>query len=195
MSRRTETIPVRYFDDLYTADADPWQFRTSPYERDKYAATLAMLDRPRYGSALEIGCSVGVFTRLLAPRCDRLLAIDGSEVALDAAREECRGLSQVTFRVATVPDAFPAGPFDLIVMAEVLYYLTAKDVARTADMARNALCPTGRILCCHWLGETDYPLTGDDAVLALAAALGPDTFVQDTQRHDAYRLDFFRLRS
>ena len=194
MTRRTETIPVSYFDDLYTANADPWRFRTSSYERDKYAQTLAMLDRARFGSVLEIGCSVGVFTRLLAPRCDRLLAIDGSQIALDAAREECRAVPHVSFLAATVPEYFPAGSFDLIVMSEVLYYLTAEDVAQTAKLARNALGPAGRILCCHWLGETDYPLTEDAAVAALAAALGPEAFTQDTQRHDAYRLDIFRPR-
>jgi hypothetical protein len=32
----------------------------------------------RYTTALEIGCSIGVFTRLLAPRCQSLLALDVS---------------------------------------------------------------------------------------------------------------------
>jgi hypothetical protein len=68
MSRRTESIDRAYFDTLYAADPDPWRFATSAYERDKYAASLAALPDPAYGSVLEIGCSIGVFTRQLAGR-------------------------------------------------------------------------------------------------------------------------------
>ncbi|RZK45442.1 MAG: methyltransferase, partial [Hymenobacter sp.] len=37
-----------YFDDVYRANEDPWQFASSPYEREKYAATLAALARPAW---------------------------------------------------------------------------------------------------------------------------------------------------
>ena len=39
MSRRTASIPADYFNTLYARDPDPWQFATSPYEAEKYAAT------------------------------------------------------------------------------------------------------------------------------------------------------------
>ena len=45
MSRRKGTIPPGYFEALYAEDSDPWKFASSPYERDKYAATLAALLR------------------------------------------------------------------------------------------------------------------------------------------------------
>ncbi len=61
-----------YFETLYSQSVDPWDFRTSPYEQRKYAATLDILSRPRYARALEVGCSIGVLTRLLAGRCDRV---------------------------------------------------------------------------------------------------------------------------
>src|ERR1700744_4973631 len=58
-----------YFDLLYAQRSDPWDFATSPYEAAKYAATLAALPKPRYKNALELGCSIGVLTQQLAPRC------------------------------------------------------------------------------------------------------------------------------
>ena len=69
------SLPAGYFEALYAAAPDPWDFEGSDYERGKYAATLAALPQPRYARALEVGCSIGVLTALLAPRCDRLLAV------------------------------------------------------------------------------------------------------------------------
>ena len=66
MSRKTGTLPPEYFEEKYRADIDPWQFRTSNYEHEKYVATISALGQSRYISALEIGCSIGVLTELLA---------------------------------------------------------------------------------------------------------------------------------
>jgi hypothetical protein len=75
--RRSKTLDTEYFKGMYATESDPWQFATSAYERDKYAATLAALPRSRYASALEVGCSIGVFTHQLCPRCDTLLGLVG----------------------------------------------------------------------------------------------------------------------
>ena len=48
------TLTPEYFDALYTADSDPWNFATSPYERAKYALTLNAMPKSRYQSALEV---------------------------------------------------------------------------------------------------------------------------------------------
>ncbi|MGL6044624.1 MAG: SAM-dependent methyltransferase, partial [Sandaracinobacteroides sp.] len=63
------SLPPAYFDALYRDDPDPWRFATSGYEAGKYAATMDALPRGRYGSALEVGCSIGVLTAELARRC------------------------------------------------------------------------------------------------------------------------------
>ena len=44
-----------------------------------YAASLGVLPRPHYPRALEIRCSLGVFTAQLAERFGRLLGVDASE--------------------------------------------------------------------------------------------------------------------
>lgn len=189
MTRRSDTMPAQLFDAMYTATPDPWGFRSSVYERDKYADTLAALARPHYADALEVGCSIGVFTRALAARCDRLLAIDGSGVALAIARETCASCPNVTLEQRFVPDAFPPGRFALIVLSEVLYYLTAGDLQAVARACVAAQPDGGEIVLCHWLGETDYPLTGLEATTAFVASGTAAGYRHATLHQEAYRLD------
>ena len=82
------TLPPAYFDQVYQANRDPWNFESSPYEQKKYTTTLATLPHPHYAEAFEIGCSLGVLTARLAPRCGKLLAVDVSEAALAQARAQ-----------------------------------------------------------------------------------------------------------
>lgn len=187
MSRKTETIPPEYFEDKYKGDIDPWQFRSSDYEREKYQATIAALNKPRYARALEVGCSIGVFTGLLAPRCDRLLAIDASATAIAAAKENVP--RNVTFAVGTLPQDFPPGPFDLIVLSEVLYYFAEADLQRVAALCLDALAPGGDIIACHWLGETNYPLTGEAASDLFAADVAVKLPIRVPLRDQVYRLE------
>ena len=49
-------------------------------------------------ATLEIGCSIGVFTAMLAPRCDSLLAVDFSPTALERARRAAAGQDAVELR-------------------------------------------------------------------------------------------------
>jgi cyclopropane fatty-acyl-phospholipid synthase-like methyltransferase len=186
------TLAPSYFDDVYRANTDPWRFASSPYEREKYATTLAALSRPHYDRAFEIGCSIGVFTAQLALRCGHLLSVDVSEAALAQARQRCAALSQVEIKKMQVPNEFPAGEFDLIVVSEVGYYLSPADLARTADQMLAALPTGGQLLLVHWTPVVpDYPQTGDEVhefFLAKAQPSGPLRHLTG-QRYDKYRLD------
>lgn len=181
------SLPAAYFDRLYAADPDPWSFATSPYERAKYDATLAALPRQHFATALEVGCSIGVLTHRLAARCTSLVAIDVAEAALAQARDRCTGLDHVTFRRMSVPGQWPAGMFDLIVLSEVLYYLSPEAVRHTAARLRSTLAPNGVVLLVHYILPTNYPLSGDAAVETFLAAVGLSPRLQ--RREAAYRLD------
>jgi SAM-dependent methyltransferase len=188
-NRRTATLPSAYFEAKYQALIDPWSFRTSDYERSKYAATIGALSQQRYGRALEIGCSIGVLTGLLAARCDEIIGIDASATAIAAARQSSP--ANVTFVTGSVPRDFPLATFDLIVLSEVLYYFAPNDLGRIASLCQEALRPDGEIILCHWLGETDYPLSGEQAselfARETASRLPRRTIVHD----EVYRLERF----
>jgi SAM-dependent methyltransferase len=188
VSRRQERLSRDYFQGLYAADADPWDFATSLYEQRKYEATLAAIGSG-HRNALEIGCSIGVFTRRLAARCRHLLAVDIAETALAAARQRNKAHSNIEFRQMELPEELPTGCFDLIVLSEVGYYWTLPDLDRFLDWLRIALTPGGRFVLVHWTDPTDYPLTGDQVHdHAVAATVG---FLRPVLGaiHPKYRLD------
>ncbi len=202
MSRPDASLPPDYFEAIYARDPDPWRFADSAYERAKYDASLAALERPHYPRALEVGCSIGVLTRDLAPRCLSLLALDAAAAPLEAARARCAGLPQVAFRQMLVPRDWPAAepqdhaseaaPFDLILLSEVVYYLDAADVGRLAARVGAALAPGGEVLLVHWTGATDYPLSGDDATAIFLDAAKGYAAVRRQSREAGYRLDLLR---
>ena len=190
--QQPNTLPPDYFDNVYRANDDPWQFASSPYEREKYAATLAALPRPHYERAFEIGGSIGVFTAQLAPRCGHLLSVDVSEAALAQARLRCANLPQVEIKKMQVPGEFPDGQFDLILVSEVGYYLSPPDLARAADQMLVALPPGGQLLLVHWTPVVhDYPQTGDEVHEFFLAKTQPGGPLRHLfgERHDKYRLD------
>lgn len=189
------TLPTTYFDDVYRANTDPWSFESSPYEREKYAATMAALPQERYANAFEIGCSIGVLSELLAQRCDHLLSVDASELPLETARKRLVDYPQVMVRQLSVPDAFPDDQFDLIVVSEVGYYLSLDDLTRLRQLLLNHLTTSGHLLLVHWTPVVpDYPLTGDqvhDQFLQIAGQGKPLRHLLG-QRADTYRLDLFQ---
>jgi SAM-dependent methyltransferase len=152
-----------YFDEMYEGDADPWGFESSPYEHRKYAVTMASLPRLRYGSVFEPGCSIGVLTEMLAARCDFLLATDLVPAALDRARSRLAASSHVTFAPLAVPQEWPEGMFDLVVLSEIAYYFDAADLERLISLVMTSTGVGAQVLGVHWRGTTNYPLGGDEA--------------------------------
>lgn len=189
MSRFDDTMPPDYFEQLYTRDPDPWRFETSAYEAAKYDATLAALGDRRFRSAFEVGCSIGVLTRRLAERCDALLAVDVATPALAKARERCADRTDVRLDRLRMPEDWPRGDrFDLILLSEVVYYLGAADIRRLAALADEATRPGGLVLLVHWTGETNYPVSGDEAVTLFLDACRTLTPLRADRERD-YRLD------
>jgi cyclopropane fatty-acyl-phospholipid synthase-like methyltransferase len=189
MSELRQTLKPEYFDALYTADPDPWNFAASPYERAKYALTLNAMRKPRYRSGLEVGCSIGVLTRWLAPRCDAVVAIDAASTPLVEARHRCADLPTVRFEQMFVPEQWPGGVFDLILLSEVVYYLSREDVGNLAARVTRSLAQDGSVILVHWIGSTDYPLSGDEAVALFIERVGSVCVVERADRYAEFRLD------
>ena len=190
-----ERLDREYFENLYEQSPDPWSFETSPYERRKYERTLEVLQGRRrdYRTALEVGCSIGVFTAMLAPLCDELRSVDVSERAVAAARERLAGFPHVRVERRRLPEETPEGPFDLIVVSEVLYYWPEEVMLAALRRFEEILAPGGVLLAVHWRKETrTYPLQGDEvhALLQKHTHLANTTKIVETE----YRLDLFEDR-
>jgi SAM-dependent methyltransferase len=152
-----------YFDEMYRADPDPWRFESSWYEERKYALTAAALPDRSYRSGFEPGCSVGVLTSLLAERCDRLLATDIVPKVVDRARQRVPGANNVRFEVRAIPEEWPPGLFDLVVLSEIAYYFDGDTLRRIVEQLIATTSPGATVVGVHWRGSTNYPLTGDQA--------------------------------
>ena len=190
-----ESLPPSYFDAVYGANPDPWNFAASPYEAAKYAATLAALPRARYERAFEVGCSIGVLTAQLAGRCADLLAVDVSPSALEAARARCAALANVRLEMRRMPAEFPSGPFDLILVSEVGYYLSLPDLRTFCRQIVSGLEPGGHALLVHWTPPVhDYPLTGDEVHETFIHEAADELRGVRSERTEKYRLDLFERK-
>lgn len=187
---RDDTLPLSHFESIYRRGEDPWGFATSEYERRKYAATLAAIPRARYDHALEVGCSIGVFTALLADRCDDLLAVEPVSSALATARARNAAKPHVRFAELFVPSDWPDESFDLVILSEVLDYLGRTDLLMLADRLRQSLRPGGDVVLVHWVGKKRPAVrTQDETTDVLIAATRDFAGLVHQTRNRDYRLD------
>jgi 2-polyprenyl-3-methyl-5-hydroxy-6-metoxy-1,4-benzoquinol methylase len=186
---------AKHFERLYRADPDPWGFAESPYEQQKYEATLAVLGSGHFQSALEVGCSIGILTSRLAARCERLVGLDFAPSAVNAARARCATYPGVRIEQMQVPHQWPEGAFDLILFSEVLYFLDEADLMDTCAHALGSLLPGGQILLVNYTEETDDPLSGDTAASFFIKAAAPTLEPIHQTREPHYRLDLLGFRS
>ncbi|WP_099023887.1 SAM-dependent methyltransferase [Mycolicibacterium palauense] len=169
-------LPDDYFDKMYRAEEDPWRLASRWYERRKYAISVALLPRARYRHAFEPGCSIGMLTQRLAEVCDRVSAVDVAEPALAAARRRLADAGcadRVTLGRGSLDQGWPDGPFDLLVLSEVAYYLDGRLLAAVLRREIPRLAPDATVLAAHWRHRVpEYPLSGDAANAIIAATPG-----------------------
>ncbi|MHA3836059.1 bifunctional PIG-L family deacetylase/class I SAM-dependent methyltransferase [Terrabacter sp. AAH1] len=166
--RATETfvlagLPLDHaLDRVHEDSEDPWQVRSSWYEERKRAVTLAALPRRSFGRGLEIGGSVGALADALAARCRELVVVDESRAAVHAAREALDAHDHVAVLRHSVPEEWPPGLFDVVVVSEVGYFLGPVRLRRLARQVEACLAEEGVVVLCHWRHHAvGWPLDGD----------------------------------
>jgi SAM-dependent methyltransferase len=185
------SVSLDYFDGLYLAKDDPWDLATKWHDRRKYAVTIASLPRERYRRCYEPGASIGLLTRLLAARCDEVLAVDAVESAVEQARDVVRELPNVRVERALLPAQLPDGSFDLIVIGDLLYYLSADDLTATLDGLLDRLEPGGDLVSVHFRDrENGGSYDGFNAHEALAGREGLTSIVHHSD--EWFLLDVWR---
>ncbi|MFC7051222.1 class I SAM-dependent methyltransferase [Hansschlegelia quercus] len=150
-----KVIDADGFDEKFRSDPDPWNYVGSLFEAHKRRVLLRACGTRHFGRALEIGCAIGVTTVELAKICSRVVAVDASPTALREAARRTADLPNVTLQLVRLPDNIPPGPFDLIVVSEILYYLPERHAAAAMSALRRALAPGGRLVLLHHVRDFD----------------------------------------
>ncbi len=177
---RPDATSPAYFDLLYAESDDPWELGTRFYEQRKRALVLAALPRPRFRRAFEPGCATGLLTAELAARCDEVVAWDVAERALAQTAGRVAGSGgAVAVEFGRIPDEWPPGQFDLVVLSEVGYY--CPDLDLLAQQVLRSLSDDGVVLAMHWRHEAaDHPHVAEAVHDALSRDLHPIvTHVED----------------
>ena len=133
---------------MFQGDTDPWDYASSPFEALKREHLLQACGPETYDRGLELGCANGETSRRLARQCGSLLAVDASPTIIQTARARVRE-PNITFEVRELPAQTPSGPFDLIVAAELLYYLELANRNLLVERLLTALAPRGRVVLLH----------------------------------------------
>ncbi|HEY0282999.1 MAG TPA: methyltransferase domain-containing protein [Rhizomicrobium sp.] len=152
------------FENAYGGDGDPWA-AASPryrYQSWKYDRLVALLPKGRrFAHALDLGCGLGLLSTRLAARADQVTGIDIAQAAVDraAARASAENVHFQQGDVTDIPSSLD-GLFDLVVIADVLYYLpppiTAEVLGKIAARIAKLLVPGGLcVLVNHYFFSLD----------------------------------------
>lgn len=134
------------FERLFIDGKDPWNYQSDSCELRRYSRTLKCT-KTRRNSALELGSSVGIFTRILSSEFERVVAIDFSKEAIKTARVQTRERSNITFVEAAVEDLALNETFDAIICAEIFFYIDPdKNSAKVCDVLAKHLAPEGAVI-------------------------------------------------
>lgn len=137
-----------YYERLYQNHADPWDYLQAA-EQAKYRLSLGVARRwhPHPRRVLEVACSLGYLTALLADYADEVHGFDLSETAIRAARAHCANhprAAHIHLRVGDATDpGYPPGFFDVVFLQDVL--LEIPEALRTSVLAQSLrlLAPGG----------------------------------------------------
>jgi 2-polyprenyl-3-methyl-5-hydroxy-6-metoxy-1,4-benzoquinol methylase len=136
------------FEHKYRRHGDYFGYRSNPYELEKYERTLTCMLEWRRGksSALEIGCSVGVFTSMIADKFDKVIAVDIAREALSIAAGEVGGAGDVGYVQSDLLSLDLDRTFDVIFCAEVLMYVREADAQKACAVLDKHLASNGLII-------------------------------------------------
>ncbi len=79
---------------------------------------------------LECACGTGIMTRIIAPKCRKIVATDFSKKMLRQAKRKLRNHKNIKYRYADITDLkFRDGAFDVVVAANVIHLLNEPEKA------------------------------------------------------------------
>ena len=142
-------INLAGFEAKFGADCDPWSTWTDRDEAVKRAAILHALGPGPLGRVLELGAGNGSNSRSLATRALRLDATEATAEGTRLVARAVEGEHRARASKLVVPASLPRPTYDAIVIAELLYYLSSRDMTALARQVAVRLRPGGRLVLAH----------------------------------------------
>ncbi len=158
------------FESAYADLKDPWASANPRYSYQRWKYQNLMVALPpgrRFARALDLGAGMGAFSMALTSVADDVLGLDIAQSAVDEARRRAGEQRGLHFAQGDVNALDPAldGCFDLVVVADTLYYLDRVDDASLKTVASRIarlLAPGGLCLLANhyfYSGDADSRLT------------------------------------
>jgi SAM-dependent methyltransferase len=137
------------FEQLFQSNADPWRTFSDRDEASKRGAILRAMGAAAVGRVLELGAGNGSNSVAIAGRCLRLDATEGTAAGAGLIADVLADHPGARALRLVLPAPFPRPVYDVIVIAELLYYLRPRDMRRVARASARALRPGGRLVLAH----------------------------------------------
>lgn len=126
---------------------------------------------------LDIGCGTGEFSRLLAKRANKVIAIDLSPNMIEIAKEKSKQYPNIDFQVADVLQwDFPSEEFDAIISIATVHHLAVEELLSNL---KTALKLGGKLIILDLL---EHENLGDKLSDFIAVPL--NYFFQTTKNRD-----------
>ena len=198
--RRTDGARAA-FEAAYSDLGDPWASADPSYfyQRWKYQSLIrALPSGRRFARALDLGSGVGSLSVALMDVADQVLGLDIAQSAVDQAQRRAGPVPGLSFAQGDVGALDPAldGVFDLVVVADTLYYLDRVDdpsLKGAATRVARLLAPGGLCLLVNhyfYSGDRDSRLTRR---IHDAFAWSPCLDLVSTQRRPFYLTSLLSL--
>ena len=142
-------IDLAGFEAVFDADADPWRTYRKRDEAVKRDAILRALPPGRTARVLELGSGNGSNSAALARRAGRLDACEGTETGTALTAAALADFPHARAVRLVWPARLPRARYEAVVIAELLYYLAPRDMARLARAIAGVLAPGGRLVLAH----------------------------------------------
>lgn len=153
------------FDRFYRGSADPWGYSRSPWEARRHAALVRACPPSGARWALDVGCGTGHLTRALlhADAARSIVGIDISHRAVRRAAHQSLSLPQgfrsqfLQVDIADDGRYWFTDRFDLVVCADVLYYLPRPQLlTQVLDRLVSWMRPAASLVLAHPVSHAAY---------------------------------------
>lgn len=142
-------IDLKGFDAKFADDADPWATFSDRDEAVKRNAILHALGPGALGRVLELASGNGSNSAAMAARAFRLDATEGTKQGTALTARAVSAFPRARAIELALPAPFPRAQYDAVVIAELLYYLTPKDMSSVAKRVGECLRPGGVLVLAH----------------------------------------------